>query len=51
MHTSVFITCSMVAIEMVPTQTGDLYFVIYGLPDTQDANIRRKTIYQLEANA
>ena len=41
MHMSVFITCSMVAIEMVATDANGrfLYFVIYGLPDTQDANI------------
>ena len=36
-----FITCSTVATEMVLMQTEIFYFVIYGLPITQGANIAK----------
>ena len=38
MHTSLFITCSTVTIEMVQTQMA-MEIVIYGLLDALDANI------------
>ena len=51
MHTLLFIISSIVTIEMVLHDASvhfSLYFVIYGLPDTQDANIGN---YQLETNS
>ena len=42
--------CAMVTIEIHRHKQRSLSLVIYGLLGLFDANIRRKTLYQIEAN-